>query len=249
MVTAGPQTSEPAQDMALFAIAGAVLLAGVLWAAGVASARLSGHPTPHGHPYGALSAFVHFGDPSVAWHAPVGPAVVYWAVTSMTLALLGLLAALVWRLFRADQRKAMDDPTRIEGLADRRQVKAAAGPKALLARAGNLRPSLDRPSPGDVGYRLGSSRGVECWSSVEDSMVLLGPPRSGKGYNIVIPMLLSAPGAVITTATRADNLAATMTTRAGVGPVGVFDPHGLATGVSSALRWSRCGAASDRRQP
>ena len=69
-------------------------------------------------------------------------------------------------------------------------------------------------------------------------MVLLGPPRSGKGYNVVIPMVLDAPGAVITTATRADNLSATMTARALRGPVGVFDPQGLATGVPSALRWS-----------
>lgn len=89
-----------------------------------------------------------------------------------------------------------------------------------------------------MGYFLGSSRGVDCWSSVEDSMVLLGPPRSGKGYHVVIPMLLDAPGAVITTATRADNLSATMTVRGALGPVGVFDPEGLATGVPSALRWS-----------
>jgi type IV secretory pathway TraG/TraD family ATPase VirD4 len=69
-------------------------------------------------------------------------------------------------------------------------------------------------------------------------MVLLGPPRSGKGYHLVIPMLLDAPGAVITTATRSDNLAATITARSTAGPVGVFDPQGLATGVPSALRWS-----------
>ena len=213
MASAKPSASEPAQDMALFAIAGAVLVCGVLWAAGVASARLSGHPTPHGHPYGALSAFAHIGDPSVAWHAPVGPAGLYWPVTAVTLALLGFLAVFGWRLFRADKRTPTDDPTRIEGLADRRQVTAAAGAKALLARAGTLRPSLGRPRPGDVGYRLGSSRGVECWSSVEDSMVVLGPPRSGKGLHLVIPSILDAPGAVITTATRADNLAATMTAR------------------------------------
>ena len=109
---------------------------------------------------------------------------------------------------------------------------------ALLARAATLRPSLLRPVPADVGYSLGSARGVECWSSVEDSMIVLGPPRSGKGYNIVIPMLLDAPGAVITTATRADNLSATITARAAHGPVGVFDPEGLAAGVPSALRWS-----------
>ena len=146
--------------------------------------------------------------------------------------------AVAARLWSGDRRRRSDDPTAILGLADRHQVKAAAGAAALLARATTLRSSLACPVPADIGYPLGSARGIECWSSVEDSMVLLGPPRSGKGYNIVIPMLLDAPGAVITTATRADNLSATMTARAERGPVGVFDPEGLATGVPSALRWS-----------
>ena len=35
-----------------------------------------------------------------------------------------------------------------------------------------------------------------------------------------------------------DNLSATITARAAHGPVGVFDPEGLAAGVPSALRWS-----------
>ena len=216
---------------------GAVLV-GVLWAAGAASAWVSGHRFPRGDLLAGVAAFAHGGDPSRAWHAPVGPAVLYWAITCVVLALIITVAMTAWHLLSGERTKAKEDPTAIVGLANRRQVKAAAGAAALLARAGTLRPSLDRPIPADVGYCLGSSRGVECWSSVEDSMVLLGPPRSGKGYNVVIPMLLDAPGAVITTATRADNLSATMTARSLRGPVGVFDPQGLATGVPSALRWS-----------
>lgn len=237
----GPAPHRPpseATDLALYAVAGGVVLVGVLWAAGAASARLTGHRVRHGDLLAGLAAFAHVGDPSRAWHAPVGPPVLYWAVTTLAVALVAAASVVVRRLLAGERRKASDDPTRIEGLADRHQVKAAAGPAVLLGRAATLRPSLTRPAPAEVGYYLGSSHGVGCWSSVEDSMILLGPPRSGKGYNIVIPMLLDAPGAVITTATRADNLAATMTARAKVGPVGVFDPQGLATGVPSALRWS-----------
>ena len=51
------------------------------------------------------------------------------------------------------------------------------------------------------------------WASVEDSILLLGPPRSGKGLHVVINAILDAPGAVITTATRPDNIAATLTAR------------------------------------
>jgi len=142
-----------------------------------------------------------------------------------------------WRLLHGASR-ASEDPTRVEGLADRRQVSAIAGTKALLARASTLRPSLDHTTPAQVGYFLGRSRGVGCWASVEDSIVVVGPPRSGKGFNLVIPAILDAPGAVITTSTRADNLATTMSARSKIGKVAVFDPQGLAAGVSSSLRWS-----------
>jgi hypothetical protein len=104
------------------------------------------------------------------------------------------------------------------------RVRFRAGPvrmgaRVLLARASRLRPSLDRPRAGDVGFRLGRSRGVDCWASVEDSMLLLGPPRSGKGQSVVIPMILESPGPVVTTSTRPDNLAVTLAARSRVGPV------------------------------
>jgi type IV secretory pathway TraG/TraD family ATPase VirD4 len=51
-------------------------------------------------------------------------------------------------------------------------------------------------------------------------------------------MLLDAPGSVITTSTRPDNLTTTLTARARRGPVAVFDPQGLAAGVPAMARWS-----------
>jgi type IV secretion system protein VirD4 len=235
--TPHPRTAD-AKDLTLFGVAGLVGLVEGLWLAGATSERLSGHSAPLGHPFAGLAALAHIDDPSAAWHAPVGPVALYWGVTSVLFILTIAAAMAAWHFVSGQRHRAADDPTNIEGLANRHQVKAAAGGEALLGRAATLRPSLAHPVPIDVGYSLGSARGVQCWSSVEDSMVLLGPPRSGKGYHVVIPMLLDSPGAVITTATRADNLSATMTARAAHGPVGVFDPEGLAIGVPSALRWS-----------
>lgn len=226
------------KDLALHAIAGGVALIGVLWLAGAGAALLAGRPVPRHRPLGGLDAFGHFRDPSAGWGAPVGPPALYWTVTFATLAILVLAAGVGWRMLGRAKRRESDDPTRVEGLADRHQVVTAAGPKALLGRAPTLRPSLSHPHPVDVGYYLGASRGVGCWASVEDSIVVLGPPRSGKGYHLVIPSILDAPGAVITTGTRADNLTTTITARARVGPVAVFDPQGLAAGVPSTLRWS-----------
>jgi type IV secretion system protein VirD4 len=78
---------------------------------------------------------------------------------------------------------------------------------------------------------------------VEDSTLILGPPRSGKGLHVVINAILHAPGAVITTATRPDNIAATLRARERLGPVAVFDPQRLADGLPSGLRWSPAVAA------
>jgi type IV secretory pathway TraG/TraD family ATPase VirD4 len=69
-------------------------------------------------------------------------------------------------------------------------------------------------------------------------MIVLGPPRSGKGLHLVIPMILDAPGAVITTSTRPDNLTVTARARRRGGPVAVFDPQQLAPDTRSTLRWS-----------
>jgi type IV secretory pathway TraG/TraD family ATPase VirD4 len=225
-------------DAFLYAVAGVFVVFLLLAGGGLLSALLSGHGLPVHHVGGTITAFAHSGDPSLAWKVPVGPAWLYWTTSAMVAIVGGVAVALAVRYLRREERSRVDDPTRAEGLADRHEVIVAAGAKHLLARGRVLRPSLSRPTANDLGFFLGTSRHVDCYASVEDSMVILGPPRSGKGYNLVIPFILDAPGAVVTTSTRPDNLAATMTARARRGPVGVFDPQGLALGVSGGLRWS-----------
>jgi type IV secretory pathway TraG/TraD family ATPase VirD4 len=232
----GPRRHD--DDVWLFVVAGAFGLFFTLAAGGLLSALLSGHGLPTHHVAGALSAFAHTSDPSFAWRTSVGPAWLYWSATSVVFTVSAIVAFFVTRIVRRDVRRKADDPTRIPGLADRHDVIVAAGAKHLLQRGSILRPSVAKPTSKDLGLFLGSSRGVDCYASVEDSMVILGPPRSGKGYNLVIPFILDAPGAVITTSTRPDNLAATMSARMRRGPLGVFDPQGLAKGVAGGLRWS-----------
>lgn len=110
----------------------------------------------------------------------------------------------------------------------------------MRRRLAMLRPAAGRPlAASELGVRLGHAPlRVECWASVEDSVVVVGPPRSGKGLHVVVPSILDAPGAVVTTSTRPDNLAATIIHRSVRGPVAIFDPQGLAAGVDAALRWS-----------
>jgi type IV secretion system protein VirD4 len=234
-----PGALSTADALMLTAVFAGVAGSLVLWAGAAITAVLSGHPVPQVNPVtGILGLAEYSGNPAAAWGQPVGPTWLYWTSTASVLVVLATAGAVGWRVLTRNKTALTHDPRRIQGLASRTEVAKVAGAKALIAQAGDLLPSLTRPQVTELGHRLGSARGVGCYASVEDSMVLLGPPRSGKGVHIVINAILDAPGAVITTSTRPDNLTAAMDARAKVGPVAVFDPQRLAPGIPSATRWS-----------
>ncbi|HET6293841.1 MAG TPA: TraM recognition domain-containing protein, partial [Kribbella sp.] len=165
--------------------------------------------------------------------------VVYWFVVALLISapISGLIA--VRRLWhgqrRGDTGRAKSLAAR-PGLATRADVDAAVGRRQVVRRGRSARPLAGTTSPNDVGNLLGTSRGRECWASVEDSQIVVGPPRSGKGLHQIIGAIIDAPGAVVTTSTRPDNLAATLELRRATRPVAIFDPQNL--GNVQGIRWS-----------
>ena len=239
------QPSQLLTNLGLAALAGFAALAGLFRLSGTIPAFLTGHPQPAGGPATGLGVLFTLADPGQAIGAPDLNPFVYWAVLALMLALLGTLAWWVWRLIaRAKETKAQD-PRLLKGIATPREVEKVASAKTLVSRASTYRPSLEHPTAADVGYVLGRSKGREVWATVEDSILLIGPPRSGKGLHIVINAILDAPGAVITTSTRPDNLTATMRARQRVGPVAVFDPQHLAEGLPAGMKWSPVRGCED----
>lgn len=106
-----------------------------------------------------------------------------------------------------------------------------------------LRARLER-----AGSRLylGAGPGGLAWAAPQQSVLTLGPPRSGKTSAVLIPNVLVAPGAVVATSTKPDVLAATAPTRAAAGCCWLFDPTGTVPawpGVRQA-RWSPVAAAT-----
>jgi type IV secretory pathway TraG/TraD family ATPase VirD4 len=87
---------------------------------------------------------------------------------------------------------------------------------------------------------LGAGTDGPAFGQPEQGLLVLGPPRSGKTSSLVIPNVLLAPGAVVTTSTKPDVLAATWAERSRIGRCWVFDPAGTTPappGVTQ-LRWS-----------
>jgi type IV secretory pathway TraG/TraD family ATPase VirD4 len=238
-------TGGPALDLTGWALgAGALVvgLGGVLWCGAALACLLTGRPTPTGGALTALRALGRIGDPASAWPNPgqlPGP-VPYWVGTGAVLAACISAWILAWRVMSSSSRSGAD-PGRVRtlpGLATPTEATAAAGRRSLVRRGVVVRPSTGRrPDPEQVGYRLGRVRGRDLWCSVEDSALLVGPPRMGKGVHVVIPWVLDAPGPVVATSTRPDTLAVTMRARGRRGPVAIFDPQRLAD-LPGGMRWS-----------
>ena len=225
-------------NLALGGLAALLALAALLRAAASIAAWATSGPQPDGGIATGLLVLARPTYPAEVFEAPGLNVMAYWAMV----ALLGAtLACGVWATFRwvtRGRRQATNDPRRIDGTATISEAAIAASPRSLLKRSETLRPSLTKPAPRQIGYLLGHARGRQIWASVEDSMLVLGPPRSGKGLHLVINSVLDAPGPVVTTSTRPDTLAVTIAERAKIGPVAVFDPEQLVEGLPSGLRWS-----------
>jgi type IV secretory pathway TraG/TraD family ATPase VirD4 len=210
----------------------------ILRASASMTAFITGHEQPTGGPFTGIMAILDPHDPGAGMGAAGLNVWMYWSCAVGMLILTGWLVAWSWRALRRSEQRAVVDPHHIVGTASRDEIKRLASAKTLVKRGGTLRPSITKPEPAEVGYLIGSGHGIGVWASVEDSILLIGPPRSGKGVHIVINTILDAPGAVVTTSTRPDNLTVTLKARQEIGPVAVFDPQHLADGLPAGLRWS-----------
>ncbi|WP_187432678.1 TraM recognition domain-containing protein [Agromyces mariniharenae] len=212
--------------------------AGTAWALAVATSK----PVAHLSIWQLLGLYAQ-PDPTIVTGQPV-PGAVHWGLVALAVALM-LLPVVLW--LRQRRGSGLGETLR-KGTASKAELKRHAGGPQLVRRATTLRPSIDKKTakPEEVGYCIGAAHGLPIWMSVEDSAILIGPSRSGKGFNFVVPMLTKAMGAVVTTSTRADNLLLTMEhrKRAG-GPMFVFDPAGVAAGAGNELRWSPLEGAND----
>lgn len=99
----------------------------------------------------------------------------------------------------------------------------------------------------DLGICLGMGTGGLTWAGREHSTLVLGPSRSGKTSALVVPNVIAAEGAVLSTSTKADVLRRTAAVRRDIGWCALFDPSGTVAPVPGVHRvgWSPVAAARD----
>lgn len=94
-------------------------------------------------------------------------------------------------------------------------------------------------TPSDVGWRIGRAwepRGGDLWVPWDRTSGVVGPQGCGKTLDLLIPALLSAPGAALVTLTKLDDLLLSLHARsADARPCVVLDPFGLAPGVTELV--------------
>lgn len=232
------------ETVGLFAFLSLAGLSLILWVCAWVAVELFGHGAIHPNLIAPLSALLaHRGDPALAWpvteRADIPSWGAYWGTTVVLVAafIAAGMAVSTWWLKRkkgkvSEQKKITDDDIA-------RFIRKTFSLNATIQRATRLRgfrPTTRR----DAGIFLGTHDvGGDVFASFEDSLLVVGPPRSGKSSSFIIPTLLDAPGPVVTTSTRPDVINETieMVQRQGR-PVYIFDPQNLARGAYPTLRWS-----------
>lgn len=111
--------------------------------------------------------------------------------------------------------------------------------KGVKDQLGFLLPNLQHPTVDAASVPLGrDAKGKSFLLTCDSSILVLGPPGSGKDRRVAIPLLEAWPGPALATATIA--------ARSRRGTVAVFDPAGFGLGGPEQVRWNPVLGCEDR---
>jgi type IV secretion system protein VirD4 len=119
-------------------------------------------------------------------------------------------------------------------------MKDFFSPTPLQRPSANISDVLDALADAGHGVYLGHRDDGWCFARPQQSVMILGPPRSGKTSSLIIPNVMASNGAVVSTSTKPDVLDATVSVRSRRGTCYLFDPTGSVNRTEGLqrLRWS-----------
>lgn len=247
MSTRGAKNPDAGIDPML-AIAGtAITVAALAYGGGEAALHLGGplsgvEQDVPGSPFALAKGLA---NGTIVW--PTGATII--AAAFGLLGLVVIVAGTVWAMKRRRRVTRVDDAGRY--LARPREM-ARLTETALRREIERLgTPLVAGQLPGAPLGRvvLGPNRfGITLYAGPEDCAVHVWGPRMGKTSCVVIPQVLAARGAVLTTSNKRDVVDETRAYRAEKGSVWVFDPQGVAQEVPrwffDPLSWVRTAKPS-----
>ncbi|MHA4855156.1 type IV secretory system conjugative DNA transfer family protein [Rhodococcus sp. MSC1_016] len=224
-----PSGRDPAVEFILFVATVLVVLIAGIWLA----MHLGTSQNVPANPAGVLAGLVRS---ELTWTAGATAVAVGYV-----LLLLAVAVALIVRKVRISKNR-----TRVDHKADHMAtLKDVRSLTEKTARASAKRLKVEVPDgqvPGvPIGRHLPSNK--KLYASYEDMHVWICGPRVGKSTSVVIPAVVGAPGAVLTTSNKRDVVDATRGVREKVGNVWIFDPQQVAKAASTwwwnPLSWLR----------
>lgn len=121
------------------------------------------------------------------------------------------------------------------------KVRTRLGYKEAVKAARRRIPEQVCPDEAQLVRKIGKWGNKWLHTQIEDSLVVIGPTRSGKSRNVAIRRVRCAPGSVVATSTKNDLLLACRHTTTARGTVSVYDPTRSMEGHDldglNLLRW------------
>jgi len=129
----------------------------------------------------------------------------------------------------------------------RRRRDNPNSPKGIRTRLHFLLPNTPGACIDDASVLLGTdASGKPLLLTCDESMLIIGPPGSGKDRRVAAPLAAAWPGPALITSTKADLAHAVYEARAARGPIAIFDPASFGFANASAMRWNPVTGCEDK---